>query len=268
MTVSAVDTHAHVFTRALPLAAERRYAPRGEAPVSGFLTQLDAHGIGAGVLVQPSFLGTDNSHLIASLAAAPDRLRGIAVVAPDVADATLDAYAAAGVVGVRFNLIGRDPDVLRRDDWQRLAGRVAARGWQIEIQAEGRDLPGALDALDGIAAPVVIDHFGRPDPASGLGDPGFRRLLAQGAERRLWVKLSGAYRCGGVDVRPYVDALLAGLGPDRLLWGSDWPWTQFEDARTYAGCVAEFTTWCDAASRDRVAASSRELFRLPLADRI
>ena len=260
---STVDTHAHVFTAALKLASGRRYVPRGEAPVASFLALLDAHGVDAGVLVQPSFLGTDNGHLLEALATAPDRLRGIAVVAPEVTDATLDACSASGVVGVRFNLIGDDPGKLRGREWRALARRVAARGWQIEIQAEGGDLVAALDALASADAPLVVDHFGRPDPSLGIADPGFRRLLAQGAEGRVWVKLSGAYRCGGVDVRPYVDALLAELGPARLLWGSDWPWTQFESGRTYPGCLAELARWCDEPTRQRIVAGARSLFRLP-----
>ena len=44
--------------------------------------------------------------------------------------------------------------------------------------------------------PVVVDHFGRPDPRLGVDDPGFRYLIETGATGRVWVKLSGAYRNG------------------------------------------------------------------------
>ncbi len=260
---SAVDTHAHVFQSGLSLAPGRRYAPRGEAPVEKFLSLLDEHGIGAGVLVQPSFLGTDNTHLLACLAVAPARLRGIAVVEPGVDEATLDGYAAAGVVGIRLNLIGLDVGQLRAPAWQRMMRRAASRGWQIEIQVEGRDLPEALHALASVDAPLVVDHFGRPDPNLGVRDPGFRRLLEHGRDGPLWVKLSGSYRWGGADVRPYAEALLAALGPARLLWGSDWPWTQFEGTRTYADGVAELQSWCTEAERKAIAEGARRLFKLP-----
>ena len=34
--------------------------------------------------------------------------------------------------------------------------------------------------------------------------------------------------------------LLKHCGPERLLWGSDWPFAAFEDKATYADCVAAF----------------------------
>jgi hypothetical protein len=63
--ITGIDTHAHVFERGLPLANARRYAPGYDAPLSAYLAQLDAHGLSNGVLIQPSFLGTDNSYLLA-----------------------------------------------------------------------------------------------------------------------------------------------------------------------------------------------------------
>ena len=64
------------------------------------------------MLVQPSFLGTDNSYLVAALKEQPQRLRGVVVVDPMIAQSELDDLSTAGVVGVRLNLIGVDlPDL-------------------------------------------------------------------------------------------------------------------------------------------------------------
>ncbi|WP_350340910.1 amidohydrolase family protein, partial [Escherichia coli] len=62
-----------------------------------------------GVLIQPSFLGTDNSYMVSGLRQAPERLRGIAVLAPEAEAGTMRDLAGAGVVGLRLNLIGK-PD--------------------------------------------------------------------------------------------------------------------------------------------------------------
>ena len=87
-----IDTHAHVFHRELKLAPGRRYAPDYDAPLSLYLEQLDHNGMTNGVLVQPSFLGTDNSYLVDCLKQTNGRLRGIAVVDPTVsADELRDA---------------------------------------------------------------------------------------------------------------------------------------------------------------------------------
>ena len=113
---------------------------------------------------------------------------------------------------------------------------------------------------------VVVDHFGLPSPDLGTRDPGFQHLLQRGREGRVYCKLSAPYRQHGVDTRPYAHALLDALGPDRLLWGSDWPWTQHEHAHTYADCVGWLDTWTDgdAATVERINAASRGLFRFPL----
>jgi predicted TIM-barrel fold metal-dependent hydrolase len=91
---------------------------------------------------------------------------------------------------------------------------------------------------------VVVDHFGKPDPARGLADPGFQTLLAAGREGApLLVKLSAPYRCHGAEVGPYAEALLDALGPERLLWGSDWPWTQHEAGMTYDRAFDWLVDW-------------------------
>jgi hypothetical protein len=57
--VTAVDCHAHVFRVGLPLADVRRYAPDYDATPADYVKMLDANGMSHGVLIQPSFLGTD-----------------------------------------------------------------------------------------------------------------------------------------------------------------------------------------------------------------
>src|SRR6476659_1862959 len=79
-SLCAVDSHAHVFARGLKLAGARRYAPGYDASLEMYLRECDANRISHSVLVQPSFLGTDNSYLLDALRTQPDRLRGIAVV--------------------------------------------------------------------------------------------------------------------------------------------------------------------------------------------
>ena len=103
----AIDGHAHVFRRDLKLSAGRRYARDCDAPLELYLEQLDQNDLSHGVLVQPSFLGTDNSCLVESLGRAGGRLRGVAVVEPTVAREELDRLARIGVVGIRLNLVGQ-----------------------------------------------------------------------------------------------------------------------------------------------------------------
>ncbi|MEN2673156.1 amidohydrolase family protein [Herbaspirillum huttiense subsp. huttiense] len=240
-----IDTHAHVFARGLPMADVRRYTPAYDVTVEEYLARLDAHGMSHGVLVQPSFLGSDNSYLLQAIARAPQRLRGIAMVDADIEDAQLQALQQGGVVGVRFNLVGGAPLPDFGGAWRDTLTRIAALGWQVEIHREAADLPRVLEPLLALGLKVVVDHFGRVDAALGVDDPGFRYLLSTGPSRQVWVKLSAQYRNGGSEG----GARFAGqawpplrqhFGPDRLLWGSDWPHTQHESMTSYADSWRRF----------------------------
>ncbi|WP_051229047.1 amidohydrolase family protein [Paludibacterium yongneupense] len=235
--VLAVDTHAHIFCRGLPLAADRRYAPDYDALLEDYLSQLDRHGIAYGVLVQPSFLGTDNRYMVRGLREAQGRLRGIAVLEPTTAPEELERLNGEGVVGVRLNLIGMSVPDLEAGPWPVFLQRLAALDWQVEVHCAAGCLPLLLPPLLDAGLKVVVDHFGRPDPQRGIGDPGFDFLLQSAGSGRVWVKLSGAYRNGGdgeLIAQRAMPALLSHFGVGRLLWGSDWPHTQFETRVDYA----------------------------------
>ena len=269
--ITAIDSHAHVFARGLPLAAQRRHAPDYDALPGEYLGHLDRGDISHGVLVQPSFLGTDNSYLLGALRQWPQRLRGVVIVSLDITDAALTRLAAQGVVGIRLNLVGLEVPDFVTPPWQSLLARVRAIGWHVEVHREARDLPSILDALLSSGCDVVVDHFGRPDPTAGVNDPGFAALLRASDSGRVWVKLSAAYRSARASRLPPLEraaalieddaaaatelaaALLPAFGADRLVWGSDWPHTQHQDLVDFAGSRALLDHWIpDAAQRRRI----------------
>jgi predicted TIM-barrel fold metal-dependent hydrolase len=260
-----IDTHAHVFLRSLPMVANRRYTPGYDASLPSYIQMLTDNDVGCGVLVQPSFLGTDNRYLLDALDRYPAALRGVVVVAPDIQDEDLADMNQRGVTGIRFNMIGRDIAGIATPETKALLRRVGALGWHVEVQARGSDLPAVLRHLESFDGHLVIDHFGLPDPRLGVRDPGFRALLKEGEAGRTFVKLSAGYRCQGLDVAPLAGALLATLGPRRLLWGSDWPWTQFENGRSYPGVAADLARWLpDLQALDQIDQTASGLFRFSL----
>src|SRR4051812_36163956 len=263
-SVTAIDSHAHVFRRGLPLADARRYAPDYDATPENYIRMLDANGLSNGVLVQPSFFGTDNSYLLDALARYPDRFRGIAVVQPDVSQDELQRLSAAGIVGIRLNLIGAPDPQFQTAPWPSLLKRLADLDWQVEIQAEARRWPDLLGPLLDSGVKVVADHFGKPDPAMGVNDPGFRHLIAMGKTGRIWVKISGSYRNGAGLPAAAIPLLRDSIGLHHLVWGSDWPHTQFEKVTDYAGARAELETWLpDPTDRKVVLLETpRKLFRI------
>jgi predicted TIM-barrel fold metal-dependent hydrolase len=260
-----IDTHAHVFHRGLKLAPGRRYAPDYDAPLSLYLEQLDRTGMTNGVLVQPSFLGTDNSYLVDCLKQTSGRLRGIAVVDPAVSADELHALDRAGVVGIRLNLVGQPLPDLAANEWKGLLANVKAMGWQVEIQRNATDLATLVPQLLDRGVTVVLDHYALPDPKLGVTDPGFQSVLKFGATRNVWVKVSAPYRNGRAGesfAREAYPLLRSAYGLDRLLWGSDWPHTQFEATQTYAKNRQFLDTLIlDPRERAQVLAAPRPLFR-------
>ncbi|TQJ97586.1 putative TIM-barrel fold metal-dependent hydrolase [Achromobacter sp. SLBN-14] len=253
---AAVDTHAHVFHQGLALADTRRHTPDYDATLAEYLGLLDAHGMRHGVLVQPSFLGTDNSHLVQALRAAPDRLRGVAVVALDITDTELQDLAGAGVVGIRLNLVGLDSPALQTPAWQSLLARVNALGWHVEVHVQAARLDGVMPALLAAGCRIVVDHFGRPDPALGVSDAGFQYLLRQADSGRVWVKLAAPYRnwaaaACAASGRLATQQLLDAYTPERLMWGSDWPHTEHRHLASYAAATQWLDAWIDDPAQRR-----------------
>jgi predicted TIM-barrel fold metal-dependent hydrolase len=271
--VIAVDTHAHIFATGLELAEVRRYAPTYDAPVESYLAALDANAIGCGVLVQPSFLGVNNDYMIDALRRFPDRLRGIAVVDPQIDTGSLDRMDAAGVVGIRLNLQRLPIPAFTKGAWPKFLAHLRRLDWQVEIIRESADLPFLIEPLLDAGVNIVVDHFGRPDAATGIDDPGFQYLLSRGRSRRVWVKLSGGYRnwpgdSAGDVARRSAALLLEAMGPERLVWGSDWPHTQNEDDVSFAETLQNLTDWVPDPADRRIVLQDTPLrlfrFNLPI----
>jgi len=231
----ACDCHCHVFGPAarFPYAEPRSYTPE-DAPLSDYLALLDRLGCERGVLVQPSAYGRDNAAMLDALARAPKRLRGVAVGGAELDAATLKAWHANGVRGLRANEFRRDgkpyyQNGVRLADIEPLYPAMADLGWHLQLWIDTRDLPELSAQLARVLAamPVVVDHMGRMDHRHGVNHPGFQALVRGVGDGRLWSKVSGAYRLGStapdyLEAKPFHEALVA-ANPANLVWGSDWP---------------------------------------------
>ena len=207
--------------------------------------------------MQPSFLGVDNSYLMASLLQYPGRFRGVVAVDPEISREQLDKLQEAGVVGIRLNLIGLPPPAFGSTAWMALLDQLRQRDWQVEVHQAACELQPVLEPLLAAGVKVVVDHFGRPDEILGVDDPGFQYLLSLGATRRVWVKLSASYRngSGGRGETTAVAAtplLRTAFGLDRLVWGSDWPHTLFEESVSYTTQCLLLQQWFPNAADRKV----------------
>lgn len=264
------DCHAHVFGPAarFPYSTPRSYTPP-DSPLAEYLAMHDTLGVQRGVLVQPSVYGTDNSAMMDALHAHPERLRGVAVVAPDVPEAELDVLHAGGVRGVRVNVLfkGGVPISAARP----LAERIAARGWHVQFLIDVGNHPELDRELAGFPTPVVIDHMGHCAVARVPTDPGFAALMRLLDTGRCWVKLSGPYRITARQAVPFDDVApvartLVRRRPDRMVWGTDWPHPSIATAMPNdADLVEMLADWVpDADTRRRILVDNpAELYDFP-----
>jgi predicted TIM-barrel fold metal-dependent hydrolase len=232
--IGRIDSHAHVFTLALPMVAGRRYTSVQSSPLANYLAHLDGLGCTHGVLIQPSFLGCDNSFMLKAIAQTVPRLRGVACVAPTITLPELEAMDRAGIVGIRLNIIdGTQPD-LQSTAWQNLFEKIKALNWHVELHCHSNKLNPVIATLLKHEIRVVVDHFDRPSDSIPTRDYGFQQLLEWGRSGLIWCKLSAVYRMNATTAEDHkffaaaIPLLLENLGSHRLMWGSDWPHTQYE----------------------------------------
>ena len=255
-----IDCHAHIIDPArFPFADGPGYRPKPDelGPREAYNAILDRHDVTHALLVQPSGYGFDNAAMLDAIADRPERIKGIAVISPETPNRELDKLAAAGVVGVRFNLASFQRDALSVPSAPRLLARLRERKWFAQIYAHDEQWPELAPLLRTSGVTVLIDHFGVRDLSAGPAQPGFQAVLALGREGRAVVKMSGSFRAstrpGADDLAPYAEAVLAAFGPDRCVWGSDWPFLDIPGKPVYADALAALERWIpDAADRDRV----------------
>jgi predicted TIM-barrel fold metal-dependent hydrolase len=133
------------------------------------------------------------------------------------------------VRGVR-RVLHTQPDELSQssrfiDDIRRLPDF----GFSFDLCVLARQLPVAIALVQ--ACPQVtfiLDHCGVPDVKSGNLDPWRSHIRALADLPNVSCKLSGlvAYANASwtmVDLQPWVAHVLASFGPDRVVWGGDWP---------------------------------------------
>ena len=235
-----VDSHFHLF-KAGEARADPRYVPAYDAEFEGWRGAASAAGIGRGVLVQPSFLGTDNSRLCMELRMHAGTLRGIAVVDPRCAAGQMTQLASCGVRGIRLNLSGGSHELVEWRHATAVWDEVLSLGWHVELHTDAGALPDVLPRLPA-AMPLVVDHMAKPAAASS-SDGTIAMLAARARRSPVHVKLSGAYRLAGVDARALAPLLRDELGPQSLLWGSDWPCTNHEAFADYPRLLGALDDW-------------------------
>jgi L-fuconolactonase len=248
-----VDAHHHFWdpTRAdYPwltdeLATIRRpFGPADLAPL------LEASGIDATILVQTRSSLEETEEFLAIAAATPF-ISGVVgwvdLRAPSVDDTIARLRAGPGgdrLVGIRHQVQDEeDPRWLLRPDVRRGIQAVGRAGLVYELLVRSRELPAAREIVAGTPdVRFVIDHLAKPPIRDGTLQPWADLVAGFAGLPNAWWKLSGLVTEADwsswrpADLAPFVAHVLAVVGPERLMFGSDWPVCLL--AATYDAVVA------------------------------
>ena len=215
------------------LAAIRRpFGPEDLAPL------LSAEGVDRTVLVQ-TVSSVDETRELLATAAATDFVAGVVgwvdLTDPSVGETLADLRSCPGgsfLVAIRHQVHDEpDPGWLGRADVQRGIHAVGEAGLAYDLLVKTRELPAAVELVRQLPEMrFVLDHIAKPRIAAGARDPEWERAMAPFAEcPNVYCKLSGMVTEARwsdwtpFDVTPYVRRSLDWFGPERCMFGSDWP---------------------------------------------
>ncbi len=252
----------------------RRFGPEDLRPL------LAANGVDRTILVQTrssidetrEFLATAGEHeFIAGVVGWVD------LTATDVAKQLASLRSGPGgakLVGIRHQVHDEaDPEWLARKDVRRGLAALGKASLAYDILVRTRELPAALAMVRDLPdMRFVVDHIAKPPIASGAMDEWAARLKPLAACPNVFVKLSGMVteanwkRWTVRDITPYVTLVLEWFGPERCVFGSDWPVCLV--AASYAHVIdacGQAIGDLPIADRERIfGGNAIELYRLPV----
>ncbi|MER7688921.1 amidohydrolase family protein [Streptomyces sp. NPDC097610] len=239
--MTIVDAHHHLWdlsVRDQKWISGPRLAPlRRSFLLADLEAEIRASGVTATVLVETVNVADETPEFLA-LAAASDVIEAVVgwtgLTAPDVSEALdrLRSLPGGGFLrGIRHQVQSEpDLDWLTRPEVLRGLRAVGAAGLVYDLVVLPHQLPSAARAAAAVPGlTFVLDHLGKPPIASGERKPWEGHLRELAALPNMVCKLSGMVTEADwaswtvADLRPYAETVIDAFGPQRLMFGSDWP---------------------------------------------
>ncbi len=246
-----IDAHHHLWDpadRPYPWMDDSVAPIRRRFDVDDLRAATQDTGVTRTIVVQAVHDPDETAWLLEQPAPVAGVVGWVDLTAPDVTDRIAAVRALPGgdrLVGIRHLAQDEpDPGWLGRPDVARGVRVLAGSGLVFDLLVRAREHSSALALVDAVPdASFVLDHAGKP--SIDTGDPAWRGRMADFAARpNVTCKVSGLLTEAGPDWRDrpvdrYVREVVEQFGPERSLFGSDWPVSTL--ATGYAAVVQRTT---------------------------
>ena len=193
---------------------------------------LDKLGVSQTVVVQVNST-LENTRYFLDRAGRNDWIGGVVgwidLADPAIGD-VLDQLQHPKLVGFRHQWHDEaDPAWNVRPDVIRGLCELARRGLRYDVLVKPREWKYILPVAEAVPdLPLVIDHIAKPNIAARQFDDWADAMRLAASVPRMHIKLSGMVteadpQWKPEDLRPYVEKVLELFGPERVMFGSDWP---------------------------------------------
>jgi len=221
---------------------------------------VDAQGVQGTVAVQADQSETETQFL---LQVAEDNLFVCGVVgwvdllAPNLEERLEYFSQFERLCGFRHIAQAEADDFLARADVARGIGKLSEFDFTYDILVYHRQLPAAVALVEKLPeSRFVVDHLAKPPIKEGKTEPWATHMRELARHPNVWCKVSGMATEADwahwrqEDIRPYLDVVFEAFGPDRLMFGSDWPVCLLAaDYREVWGLVDDYVSQFPASDR-------------------
>ena len=267
-----VDGHAHIYHQdetQYPMKEEPFRPVSGQGTIEHLRREAEANGVDRVVLIQTGSAYRWDNRLLADVARAnADWTVGVCTLNPEGEDSPDELQRLVGdynVKGVRVESSPAGYDHPGSQALWRRAGEVGA----VVCAHLSRDYLAALAALleRFPEVPVVLDHCAYPVAVDGLEDEAIRAAAALARFPQLHAKVTFAVTSSQREY-PFADThaqlrhILETFGPDRCIWGSDFPCEHWLKKSTYAQHLAVFADELGLTTQERTAVLGQTALRL------
>ncbi len=194
---------------------------------------IDTAGIDGVVCVQARQT-TEETDWLLELAGANDFIRGVVgwlPLASEDIEALLDRYAKnPKLKALRHVVQGEADGFLDGDSFNRGIQALQPHGLVYDVLIFERQLKEAIRFVDRHPEQAfVLDHIAKPQIKQNLMEPWQSDIRELAKRPNVTCKLSGMVTEADyatwteAQLRPYLDTVLEAFGPERLMFGSDWP---------------------------------------------